>query len=86
MGRMRMLVLAVALLARVPSAVAQGTVDDGIAAFDAGDYAGALAIFAPAAEEGDADAQFYLAYLYDMGYGVDIDDPRAAYLYEQAAR
>ena len=44
--------------------------DEGMAAYDRGDYARAYKEFKPLAEQGDADAQFYLGVMYDYGRGV----------------
>jgi uncharacterized protein len=49
----------------------------GVAAYNAGDYATALAEFKPLAEQGDASAQYNLAQMYRRGEGVIEDDKEA---------
>ncbi|MEM7022764.1 MAG: tetratricopeptide repeat protein [Pseudomonadota bacterium] len=58
---------------------------DGLAAFDAGDYAETVRIWTPLAEQGDAAAQVGLAGLYRSGQGVPRDVDEAARLYRAAA-
>lgn len=62
------LALAIWLLLSVP-ALAQSSTEPGRAAFAAGDYAGAMAVWLPLAENGDAHAQFNIGLLYDEGLG-----------------
>ena len=52
--------------------------DDGLAAYNAGDYAAALNFWKPLAEEGVANAQFSLAGMYANGQGVPQDIAGAA--------
>lgn len=59
--------------------------DKGIAAFDKGDYAGALVQWEPLAKKGDADAQFNVGLLYEQGKGVPVDGSTKAMDYEIAA-
>lgn len=59
--------------------------EKGMAAAEAGDFATALAEWAPLAEEGDARAQFNMAVLYDNGYGVEKDLAEAAKWFRLAA-
>jgi TPR repeat protein len=51
-----------------------GPYEDGVAAYQRGDYAAALEIWRPLAEQGDADAQFNLGLMYRDGLGVPQDD------------
>ena len=55
-----------------------GTVADGVAAYNAGNFAAAYRIWRPLAENGDARAQFHLGALYYEGRGVirDLDEAR----------
>ena len=62
-----------------------GPLEDSVAAYQRGDYATALKIIRPFAEQGDADAQFGLGYMYDEGQGVPQDDAEAAKWYLKAA-
>ncbi len=74
------LVLACAL-----SAPAWAGFDEGLAAYNRGDYKTALREFRPLAEQGDAAAQFYLGFMYETGQGVAQDDAEAVKLYRRAA-
>jgi hypothetical protein len=78
-----------ALLAGALALAASGRVTAGmreaIAAYDRGDYAAAATELAPLAEAGDAEAQFYLAYLHEGGLGVEKDAGRAVEWYRRAA-
>jgi hypothetical protein len=64
----------------------QPGVDDGQAAYDAGDPATALRIWTPLAAAGDARARFDLGLLYDLGTGVKQDATQAYLWYWLAAR
>ena len=57
----------------------------GVAAYEQGDYARALAEWRPLAEHGDAVAQFNLGLMYQDGLGVLQDDAEAARWYRLAA-
>jgi serine/threonine-protein kinase len=48
-------------------------------------YAEAFELARPAADGGDRDAQFAVAFLYDSGKGVDRDEEKAAAWYQKAA-
>lgn len=62
-----------------------GNVDDGLAAQKRGDYALAAQIFHPLAEQGNADAQFFLAVQYDKGQGVARKPAEALKWFRRAA-
>ena len=70
MTRMHWLFGATALLALTGAGTAAADVPAGIAAWQAGDYARAVAEWRPLAEAGDADAQFNLGQAYRLGRGV----------------
>lgn len=53
-------------------------------AYNEKDYPKALKLYTTLAEEGNADAQTSLAYMYQMGQGVPKDDLKAFMLYEKA--
>ena len=72
-----------ALLGGAQPAVAD--VRDGIDAWSQGDFAGAVAAWRPAAEQGDADAQFNLAQAFLLGRGVTADRAAAAAWFRKAA-
>jgi TPR repeat protein len=57
----------------------------GIAAWQHADYAGAVAIWRPLAENGDADAEFNLGQAYRLGRGVPINIAAATTWFERAA-
>ena len=65
--------------------VAAQDLEAGIEAGQRGDYAAALNEFRPLAAEGDAEAQFYLGYMYGKGQGVAQDYGAAATWYLKAA-
>ena len=60
-------------------------VDDGLAAYQRGDYATALREFRPLAEQGDAKVQGLLGNMYFFGRGVPQDDAEAARWYARDA-
>jgi len=86
---MRICSCVVATILAVPSlAQAQASVLDGIEALTRGDYASALRILRPLAEdarEPDPLAQFVMAALYHAGRGVAMNPDRACGLYLRAA-
>lgn len=53
--------------------VAAGPFEDATAAYNRGDYATALQLFRPLANQGDAAGQFHLGPMYDNGLGVPQD-------------
>ncbi len=59
--------------------------DRGVAAYNRGDYAAALAEWQPLAEQGNAAAQVSLGALYYSGQGVAPDQRQAANWYRKAA-
>jgi TPR repeat protein len=67
------------------SATAAPTLRQGVAAMARQDYAVAVAILSPLAQNGDPAAQAYLGYLYTMGRGVPQDYTQAAIWYRRAA-
>jgi TPR repeat protein len=80
------LVLAGVVLTMIlTSAAAAGPLEDGVAAYLRGDFAAALQLIRPLAEQGLADAQFYLGSMYGDGKGVPQDHAEAAKWYRLAA-
>ncbi|HEY5819649.1 MAG TPA: tetratricopeptide repeat protein [Mesorhizobium sp.] len=59
--------------------------DVGMDAFDRKDYAAALTIWQPLADQGNAEAQYGMGLLYDDGLAVPRDDARAVFWYRKAA-
>jgi uncharacterized protein len=79
-------ILLVALMLTVcGSIVRAGPLEDGVAAHDKGDYATALRLWRPLAEQGNAYAQYNLGLMYDYGTGVAQDYREAAKWYRLAA-
>ena len=78
-------IIAIVLLLAVQSASA---VDfwAGSAYYLRGDFAAALREWRPLAEQGDAQAQFYLGIMHTNGEGVPEDDRQAAYWFQKSAR
>jgi TPR repeat protein len=62
-----------------------GPLEDGLAVYDHGDYATALPLLRPLAQQGDARAQFDLGSMYDLGNGVPQDFKEAMKWYRLAA-
>ena len=82
---MRNLLLTLAIGAAAMPASAQ-SVRAGIEAWQKGDTAGAVAIWRPLANKGDADAAFNLGQAYRLGKGVPLDLAQAQGWLERAAR
>jgi hypothetical protein len=76
------LCLAVVAVLAAPAALAG--FDDGVAAYDRGDYAAAFEAWQPLAEQGDVRAQYRLGRLYETGGGVAQDDAQALRWFEAA--
>jgi TPR repeat protein len=72
-------------VAALGSAAAAPTLRQGVAAMARQDYATAVAILSPLAQNGDPAAQAYLGYLYTLGRGVPQDYTQAAIWYRRAA-
>ena len=62
-----------------------GNLQAGIDAYNRGDYAAAVRIFAALAAQGDAGAQFNLGFMYHWGRGVPQDDAEAVQWFHMAA-
>ncbi len=73
---MKRLVLTIAILIGL-AAPAWAEFAEGLAAYKRGDYATALREFRPLAEQGVAEAQYYLGIRYDLGRGVPQDRVQA---------
>ena len=82
----RVLTICAALLLGVLTAQpARANFEDGVRAYLAQDYAAALEIWRPLAEEGYAPAQFGMGLSYENGRGVELDLTQAAVWYRMAA-
>lgn len=62
-----------------------GALDEGLKAYERGQYRDAFLLWKPLAEQGDANAQFNLGLLYARGQGVKQDDGLALQWYHKAA-
>ncbi len=82
--KVRALVMAVAVLLGL-AAQARADLRTGLAAYQRGDYEGAIGEFLPLAEEDDADAQYYLGEIHFHGQGVETDFKQAGQWYSRAA-
>ncbi len=81
---MKRLALAVVFLSCL-TAPARAGIDEGLAAYERGDYATALQEWAPLANQGDAEAQYFLGHMYAEGQGVPRQYGKAAVWFRQAA-
>ncbi len=68
-----------------PNSSAADSFDDGVQAYEAGDFRKALEIFKSLAEKGIPFAQFNLGIMYDKGRGVSQDYAEAVKWYRRAA-
>ena len=82
---MRKLLLGLTIAAAALPASAQ-SVRAGVEAWQNGDASGAVAIWRPLADKGDADAAFNLGQAYRLGKGVPLDLAQAQSWLERAAR
>ncbi len=67
------------------TAPAWAGLDEGVAAYKRGDYATALREWRPLAEQGNANAQFFLGLMYGNGEGVPQDYAKALQWWRKAA-
>jgi cell division septation protein DedD len=82
----RRTLVAAALFLALSASVAAQSVKSGIEAWQRADYSGAVAIWRPLAEGGDADAAFNLGQAYRLGRGVPTNLSIAKSWFERAAR
>ena len=59
--------------------------EDGVTAYDHGQFQTALGLWLPLAEHGDVAAQYNVAVMYEKGTGVAVDEAAAARWYLAAA-
>ena len=62
-----------------------GSFEDGLAAYRRGDFATAMRLWRSLADQGNAEAQSRLGFMYQVGHGVPQDDVAAASWYRKAA-
>ena len=77
--------IASALVAFVAAPLSAQSVKAGIDAWQRADYSGAVAIWRPLADKGDADAEFNLGQAYRLGRGVSTNLAAAKTWFERAA-
>jgi TPR repeat protein len=73
------------VLSAAAGAARAGASEDALAAYGRGDYATAVGLWRPLAEQGDATAGFWLGACYDLGHGAPASLERAALWYRKAA-
>lgn len=81
----RIIIVALVMLLGVAGPAVAGPFEDSYLAHKRGDFAAALSISRPFAEQGLAAAQFFLGYMYSRGEGVPQDYAEAANWYRRAA-
>jgi TPR repeat protein len=81
----RAIVAAIMLVLSLAAPVAAGPFEDAVAANKKGDYATALQLLRPLADQGNALAQFNLAAMYAHGHGVPENLAEAAKWFRKAA-
>jgi TPR repeat protein len=81
----RTLILTISLAIASGTAMADNKLDDGVTAMLRGDNATALKVFRPLATGGNAEAQYYMGYMYQSGTGVPVDKTKALEWYNRAA-
>ena len=74
---MRLLKLLLILFVCAAGPAVAGPFEDGLVAVNKGDYATALRLWRPLAEQGNASAQFNLGVIYENGQGVMQDHAAA---------
>jgi TPR repeat protein len=74
-----------ALFVGILSNPALAGLDEGVAAYQAGDLPLAVKEFRAAAEAGNTDAQFNMALMYERGIGVSKDEQESVVWYRKAA-
>jgi TPR repeat protein len=82
---MRLLMLLLVMFVYAASPAIAGPYEDGVAASDRKDYATALRLFRPLADQGDRRAQEMLGLMYQVGAGVPQDYQAAILWYRKSA-
>ncbi len=81
----KVFLLALALAVSLVGPAGAGPLEDGLAAYQKGDYATALKFWQPLADQGTAVAQYGLGVMYEAGQGVPKDHVQAAFWHRKAA-
>ena len=82
---MKRLVLAALFIILCLAAPAWGGFEEGLEAYERGDYVTALKEFLPLAEQGNPEAQLFLGWMYAQSQGVSHDYAEAMKWYRKAA-
>ena len=82
---MRLLKLLLILVVCAAGPAVAGPLEDGLAATQKGDYATAVRLLHPLAEQGNVHAQSILGVMYETGQGVPQDHAAAVFWYRKAA-
>ena len=83
--KLKRAIAAIVLVSAFAAPVAAGTFEDAVDAHARGDYAKALRLIRPLANDGNAAAQFNLGLMYLTGHGVQQDYSAAALWFRKAA-
>jgi len=83
--KLKCAIAAIVLVFASAATVGAGTFEDAVDAHARGDYAKALRLIRPLANDGDASAQFNLGLMYATGQGVEQDSTAAALWFRKAA-
>ncbi|HVY04838.1 MAG TPA: tetratricopeptide repeat protein [Burkholderiales bacterium] len=75
----------IAIFALLFPLAAYAGMDEGIAAYTAGEYAKALDEFRPLADQGNPDGQYFLGFMYHNGFGMKPDQAEAMKWFEKSA-
>ncbi len=80
-----LLTVAFLLLLTISSVMFHDDFQDGWSSYVKKDFKTAHKLWLPLAEEGNARAQFFMGYMYDLGFGVQEEDQEAVKWYRLAA-
>ena len=80
-----LLTVAFLLLLTISSVMFHDDFQDGWSSYVKKDFKTAHKLWLPLAKEGNARAQFFMGYMYDLGFGVKEDDQEAVKWYRLAA-
>jgi TPR repeat protein len=83
---MRTLLTALTALMLFVTPLVAGDLEDGIAAYEVGNYQNAYRLLKPLAERGNASAQAVIGWMYRAGKGVPEDDTKAVHWWRTSAR
>ena len=83
--KLRRAIAAIVLVSAFAAPEAAGTFEDAVDAHARGDYATALRLIRPLANDGDASAKFNLGLKYTIGQGVQQDNAAAALWFRKTA-